>query len=170
MGLKEDSLFCRITPDNCSRPVADFLNYVLKLMNSKFFVDVEDPYPPPIRKPADAPAHHKPAPSTCSTNELDSSVPLDFPQRILSSTIILSPVALFADSASPPPFVANASPSPSTAYSSLTLKTHVPLGILIEYEGMSWSPVPVPASPKHPRVPARAHPPPPPPPSLPPPD
>ncbi len=114
MGLKEDNLFCRITPDNCSRPVADFLNYVLKLMNSKFFVDVEDPYPPPIRKPADAPAHHKPAPSTCSTNELDSSVPLDFPQRILSSTIILSPVALFADSASPPPFVVNASPSPST--------------------------------------------------------
>ncbi len=29
MGLDDDSLFQILSPDNCYRPVADFINYVL---------------------------------------------------------------------------------------------------------------------------------------------
>ncbi|KAL0147009.1 hypothetical protein M9458_057533 [Cirrhinus mrigala] len=46
--------FERFTP-------ADFINHVLALNNSKFYFDMEDSNPPPIRKHADAPAHHQPA-------------------------------------------------------------------------------------------------------------
>ncbi len=51
--------------------------------------------PPPIRKPADAPVYHKPASSTCYTNELAPSVPLTLPRDILSSTIVLSLCMLY---------------------------------------------------------------------------
>ncbi len=75
MGLKDDNLFLFLTPDDCYRPVADFINYVLNLNGSNFFVNVEDNRPLPIRRHVDAPAHHKPAPSTYSSNEPAPSVP-----------------------------------------------------------------------------------------------
>ncbi len=37
MGLKENRLFCFLSPDNCCRPVADLINYVRDLSNSKVF-------------------------------------------------------------------------------------------------------------------------------------
>ncbi|KAL0151702.1 hypothetical protein M9458_053001 [Cirrhinus mrigala] len=42
MGLNDDQLFCSVTPDDCRKPVAEFINYVLALCNSNFYVDVED--------------------------------------------------------------------------------------------------------------------------------
>ncbi|KAL0171596.1 hypothetical protein M9458_031907, partial [Cirrhinus mrigala] len=75
MGLKDDQLFCSLTPDDCCKPIADFINHVLALNNSKFYVDVEDSNPPPIRKHADTPVHHQPASSTCCSNELTLSSP-----------------------------------------------------------------------------------------------
>ncbi|KAL0163795.1 hypothetical protein M9458_039548 [Cirrhinus mrigala] len=80
MGLKDDRLFCSVTPDDCHRPVAEFINYVLALSNSNFYVDVKDSNLPPIRKHMDAPAHHQPASSTCCSNELTPSELLPHPQ------------------------------------------------------------------------------------------
>ncbi len=43
------------------------------------------------------------------------------------------------------PFAAHSSPPPSVAKSSPPTDAHVPLGLLVAYEGMSWSPAPEPA-------------------------
>ncbi len=42
MGIDDDNLFRFLSPVDCYRPVADFINYVLDLNGSEFFVDVED--------------------------------------------------------------------------------------------------------------------------------
>ncbi|KAL0170623.1 hypothetical protein M9458_035219, partial [Cirrhinus mrigala] len=68
-----------------------FINHVLALNNSKFYVDVEDSNPPPIRKHADAPVHHQPASSTCCSNELTPSVPPSLSPVLQSPSLILSP-------------------------------------------------------------------------------
>ncbi|KAL0161854.1 hypothetical protein M9458_041250, partial [Cirrhinus mrigala] len=61
MGLNDDRLFRSITPDDCRKPIAEFINHVLVLCNSNYYVDVEDSTLPPICKHAAAPAHHHPA-------------------------------------------------------------------------------------------------------------
>ncbi|KAL0168604.1 hypothetical protein M9458_036826, partial [Cirrhinus mrigala] len=90
MGLNDDKLFCSITPDDCPKPIAEFINYVLALCNSNFYVDVEDSNLPPICKNADAPAHHQPASSTCCSNELTPSGPPSLTPVLQSSSLILS--------------------------------------------------------------------------------
>ncbi len=68
--------------------------------------------------------------------------------REIVDTIHSSPSLPFAGSLSPsvahpgPPFVANPSP---LAPASLPTDAHVPLGLLVAYKGMSWSPAPEPA-------------------------
>ncbi len=52
------------------------------------------------------------------------------------------------------PFVAIASMPPSTAHFCPPPSVHVPLGLLVAYEGMSWSPAPEPAPQQRPAVPA----------------
>ncbi|KAL0172259.1 hypothetical protein M9458_032570, partial [Cirrhinus mrigala] len=47
IGLNDDKLFCSITPDNCRKLVAEFINYVLALCHSNFYVNVEDSNLPP---------------------------------------------------------------------------------------------------------------------------
>ncbi|KAL0179892.1 hypothetical protein M9458_025334, partial [Cirrhinus mrigala] len=101
IGLKDDYLFRVLTPDDWRRPVANFINYVLDLSNSKFFVAVEDPNPLPIRKHVVAPSHHKPVPSTCVSNDPVPSVPPAFPQVLRSSSLILSPEQMSAFPESP---------------------------------------------------------------------
>ncbi|KAL0195167.1 hypothetical protein M9458_008739, partial [Cirrhinus mrigala] len=91
IGLNDDKLFCSITADDCRRPVADFINYVLALCNSNFYVDVEDYNLPPICEHAAAPAHHQPASSTCCSNELTPSGPPLLTPVLQSSSLILSP-------------------------------------------------------------------------------
>ncbi len=68
-----------------------------------------------------------------------------------------------AGSSSPPPFAENASPPPSEAHSRPPFAEHaspptpvaiyVPLGVLVAYEGMSWSSAPEPAPRKRPPEP-----------------
>ncbi|KAL0195000.1 hypothetical protein M9458_008572, partial [Cirrhinus mrigala] len=90
MGLKDDQLFCSVTPDDCRRPVAEFINHILALCHSDFYIDVEDSKLPPIRKHADAPAHHQPTSSTCCSNELTPSGPPSLSPVLRSSSLILS--------------------------------------------------------------------------------
>ncbi len=52
------------------------------------------------------------------------------------------------------PFVAIASITPYTAHFCPPPPFHVPLGLLVAYEGMSWSPAPEPAPRQRPAVPA----------------
>ncbi|KAL0195075.1 hypothetical protein M9458_008647, partial [Cirrhinus mrigala] len=47
IGLNDAKLFRSITPDDCRRPVAEFINFVLALCNSNYYVDVEDSNLPP---------------------------------------------------------------------------------------------------------------------------
>ncbi|KAL0151657.1 hypothetical protein M9458_053058 [Cirrhinus mrigala] len=54
-------------------------------------VDVEDSNLPPICKHTAAPAHHQPASSTCSSNELAPSGPPSLNPVLHSSSLILSP-------------------------------------------------------------------------------
>ncbi|KAL0184346.1 hypothetical protein M9458_020042, partial [Cirrhinus mrigala] len=60
MGRKDDQLFCSVTPDDCRRPVAEFINHILALCHSDFYVDVEDsnlpPHPKTCRCPSSPPA------------------------------------------------------------------------------------------------------------------
>ncbi|KAL0200403.1 hypothetical protein M9458_003590, partial [Cirrhinus mrigala] len=91
MGLNYDKLFCSITPDDCRKPVAEFINHVLALCDSNFCVGVEDSNLPPICKHAAAPAHHQPASSKCCSNELTPSGPPSLTPVLHSSSLILSP-------------------------------------------------------------------------------
>ncbi|KAL0150360.1 hypothetical protein M9458_054362 [Cirrhinus mrigala] len=91
MGLNDDKLFNLITPDDCRKPVAEFINHVLALCHSEFFVDVEDSHLPPICKHAAAPAHHQPASSTCRSNEPAPSGPPSLTPVLHHSSHILSP-------------------------------------------------------------------------------
>ncbi|KAL0172999.1 hypothetical protein M9458_033310, partial [Cirrhinus mrigala] len=91
MGPNDDRLFHSITPDDCRKPVAEFINYVLALCNSNYYVDVEDSTLPPICKHAAAPAHHQPASSTCCSNEHTPSGPPSLTAILHSSSLILSP-------------------------------------------------------------------------------
>ncbi|KAL0195071.1 hypothetical protein M9458_008643, partial [Cirrhinus mrigala] len=90
MGLNDDK-FCSITPDDCCKPKAEFINYVFALCNSNYYVNVEDSNLPPICKHAAAPAHHQPVSSTCCSNELAPSGPPSLTPVLLSSSLILSP-------------------------------------------------------------------------------
>ncbi|KAL0176345.1 hypothetical protein M9458_028675, partial [Cirrhinus mrigala] len=92
MGTDNDYLFCFLTPADCRKPIADFINYVLDLNNSEFIVDVEDPNPPPIRKCAPAPSHRQPAPSTYSSKEFAPSIPPVLPQ-VLSPDLMAAMAA-----------------------------------------------------------------------------
>ncbi|XP_058637522.1 uncharacterized protein LOC131543775 [Onychostoma macrolepis] len=89
---------------------------------------------------------------TCGRHSAVSplSVPPVVPQLSseLSATAVSSPPPSVAPPSSPlpsmahssPPFAVKSSPPPSAAYSSPPSTAHVPLGILVEYEGMSWAP------------------------------
>ncbi len=59
-----------LIPDDCYRPVADFIIYVLDLNCSDFFVEVDNNYnhSVPIRRHVGTPAPHRPAPSTYHSN------------------------------------------------------------------------------------------------------
>ncbi|KAL0172557.1 hypothetical protein M9458_032868 [Cirrhinus mrigala] len=70
MGLNNDKLFCSITPDDCHKPVAEFINYVLSLCHSNYYVDVKDSNLSPIWEHTAAPAHYQLGSSTCCSNEL----------------------------------------------------------------------------------------------------
>ncbi|KAL0161264.1 hypothetical protein M9458_044989, partial [Cirrhinus mrigala] len=91
MGLYDDKLFCSITPDDCRKPVAEFINHVLALCHSNYYVDVKDSNLSPIWEYAAAPAHHQPASSTCCSNELTPSSPPSLTPVLQSSSLILSP-------------------------------------------------------------------------------
>ncbi|KAL0181845.1 hypothetical protein M9458_021220, partial [Cirrhinus mrigala] len=112
MGLNDDRLFCSITPDDCRKPVAEIINYVLALCNSNYYVDVEDSTLPPICKHAAAPAHHQPESSTCCSNELAPSGPPSLNPVLHSSSLILSPEP--AASSRTPAAVAASSRAPAT--------------------------------------------------------
>ncbi|KAL0172253.1 hypothetical protein M9458_032564, partial [Cirrhinus mrigala] len=114
MGLNDDKLFCSITPDDCRKPVAEFINYVLALCNSNFYVDVEDSNLPPICKHATAPARHQPASSTCCSNELTPSGPPSLTTVLQSSSLILSPEPGLRPTGSQTPAAAS-SRTPATA-------------------------------------------------------
>ncbi len=68
-----------------------------------------------------------------------------------SSAASSSPPPFAGPNASPPPFTGKASP-PTTR--EIQAAIHVPLGVLVSYEGMSWSPAPEPAPHKRPPEPA----------------
>ncbi len=53
-----------------------------------------------------------------------------------------------------PPFTAQTSLPPLAAHASPPTDAHVPLGLLVAYEGMGWSPAPEPAPRQRPSVPA----------------
>ncbi|KAL0203391.1 hypothetical protein M9458_001409 [Cirrhinus mrigala] len=91
MGLNDDKLFSLITPDDCRKPVAEFINLVLALCHSEFLVDVEDYHLPPICKHVAAPANHQPAFSMCRSNELAPSGPPSLTPVLHNSSLVLSP-------------------------------------------------------------------------------
>ncbi|KAL0147474.1 hypothetical protein M9458_057214 [Cirrhinus mrigala] len=112
IGLNDDKLFNLITPEDCRKPVAEFINHVLALCHSEFFVDVEDSHLPPICKHAAAPAHHQPASSTCGSNEPTPSGPPSLTPVLHHSSHILSPEP--AASALTPAAPAASSRTPAT--------------------------------------------------------
>ncbi|KAL0182050.1 hypothetical protein M9458_021425, partial [Cirrhinus mrigala] len=90
MGLNDDRLFRSIAPDDCHKPVAEFINYVLALCNSNYYVDVEDSTLPPISK------------SDCSSSPPANVLHVQLQRaRSLRSSLILSPEPA-ADPRSPP--------------------------------------------------------------------
>ncbi|KAK2872667.1 hypothetical protein Q8A67_022564 [Cirrhinus molitorella] len=72
------------------RSLEDYVKEFLSVFD-QFLVDVEDCHPPPIRKHVVAPSHHKPAPSTCLSDESIPSVPPTLPCILQSSVLVLSP-------------------------------------------------------------------------------
>ncbi len=96
MGLDNDHLFWYRSPGDCYGAVADFINYVLDLNGSEFFVDVEDSHPVPTRKHVGASAHHKPAPSTYCSNEPAPYIPPMLRWVLPSSSLVLSPKTVAA--------------------------------------------------------------------------
>ncbi len=81
---------------------------------------------------------------TAIRSSLTSAAPL-CPSPFVATTITLPSAAPLC----PSPFVAHLSP-PATA--SPPTDTYVPLGLLVAYEGMSWSPAPEPAPRQRPLV------------------
>ncbi|KAL0147776.1 hypothetical protein M9458_056919 [Cirrhinus mrigala] len=107
--------FLTLFQSDCRKPVAEFINHVLALCHSNFFVDVVDSNLPPICKHTAAPAHHQPASSTCSSNELAPSGPPSLNPVLHSSFLILSPE--LAASSRTPAAVAASSRTPFSASS-----------------------------------------------------
>lgn len=85
MGLDGDNLFRFLSPGDCYCFVMDFINNVLDLNGSYFFVDIankdnQNYHSVPIRKYVGAPVHPKPAPSKClSKGSMPACLPV-FPR------------------------------------------------------------------------------------------
>lgn len=91
----DDKLFQFLSPDDCYRLTADFINYVLDLNGSEFLVDVEDSHLVLIQKQMGISAHHLPAPSTYRSNEPAPPFHPHFPefsQVSLPSSVVSSMV------------------------------------------------------------------------------
>ncbi|KAL0163657.1 hypothetical protein M9458_039410, partial [Cirrhinus mrigala] len=146
MGLKDDHLFRVLTADDCCRPLAEFINYVLDLNNKLF---VEDCHPPPIRKHVVTPSCHKPAPSICISNEPVPSVPPALPQVRRNSSLVLSPEQMAASPESP----ARMAASPCPKMEVTNIMDIMDMALPLEFTAPILSPTP-PESPSSPLVPS----------------
>ncbi len=104
------------------------------------------PYPPKLRQPRKSPSVAHSSPPFVEKSRPPSAV-----KSRPSSAASSSPPPFAGPNASLPPFTGKASP-PTTR--EIQAAIHVPLGVLVSYEGMSWSPAPEPAPHKHPPEPA----------------
>ncbi|KAL0167345.1 hypothetical protein M9458_039189, partial [Cirrhinus mrigala] len=91
MGLDDSQLLSSIPYEDRYKPVAEFINHVLALSHSNFYVDVEDSNLPPIREHVAAPAYHQPASSTCRSNEPALSGLPSLPPVCQNSSLIVCP-------------------------------------------------------------------------------
>ncbi|KAL0195734.1 hypothetical protein M9458_009306, partial [Cirrhinus mrigala] len=115
MGQNYDKLFCSITSDDCRKPVAEFINHVLALCHSNYYVDVKDSNLSPIWEHAAAPAHHQPASSMCCSNEHTPSPPSLTPV-LQSSSLILSPE----------PAASSRTPAAASSWTRATVRSQTP--------------------------------------------
>ncbi|XP_058639553.1 uncharacterized protein LOC131544989 [Onychostoma macrolepis] len=132
MGLDDDTIRCDLPSSEF--PLIELINLVLFLNGSEFEVhEVKDPCK--SRRPAHsesrriAPAHLMPRTPTYHANGSDCRPDPKYPRVLHNTSLVLSSSSL------PPPKRSMASPM---------TETQVPIGILVEYEGMSCPPVPTP--------------------------
>ncbi len=162
LGLNDKTIRCELPTG--SYPLIELINLVLFLNGSDREVETvpKSCHPAPAGTSSASPAHPMPRTSAylsnCSPHLPDSedspSSPL-VPSSSSSSPLVpssssSSPLVLPSSSSLVPPSSSPLVPSSSA----LTERPQVPLGLLVDYEGMVWSRAPEPAPRQRPPVPA----------------
>ncbi len=162
LGLNDKTIRCELPTG--SYPLIELINLVLFLNGSDREVETvpKSCHPAPAETSSASPAHPMPRTSAylsnCSPHLPDSedspSSPL-VPSSSSSSPLVpssssSSPLVLPSSSSLVPPSSSPLVPSSSA----LTERPQVPLGLLVDYEGMVWSRAPEPAPRQRPPVPA----------------
>ncbi len=172
LGLNDKTIRCELPTG--SYPLIELINLVLFLNGSDREVETvpKSCHPAPAGTSSASPAHPMPRTSAylsnCSPHLPDSedspSSPL-VPSSSSSSPLVpssssSSPLVLSSSSSSPLVLPSSSSLVPPSSFplvpssSALTERPQVPLGLLVDYEGMVWSRAPEPAPRQRPPVPA----------------
>ncbi len=172
LGLNDKTIRCELPTG--SYPLIELINLVLFLNGSDREVETvtKSCHPAPAGTSSASPAHPMPRTSAylsnCSPHLPDSedspSSPL-VPSSSSSSPLVpssssSSPLVLSSSSSSPLVLPSSSSLVPPSSSplvppsSALTERPQVPLGLLVDYEGMVWSRAPEPAPRQRPPVPA----------------
>ncbi len=154
LGLNDKTIRCELPTG--SYPLIELINLVLFLNGSDREVETvpKSCHPVPAGTRSDSPAHPMPRTSAylsnCSPHLPDSE---DSPSSpLVPSSSSSSPLVLPSSSSLAPPSSSSSLLVPSS--SALPERPQVPLGLLVDYEGMVWSPAPEPAPRQRPPVPA----------------
>ncbi len=152
LGLNDKTIRCELPTG--SYPLIELINLVLFLNGSDREVETvpKSCHPAPAGTSSASPAHPMPRTSAylsnCSPHLPDSEDSPSSPLVLSSSSS--SPLVLPSSSSLVPPSSSPLVPSSSA----LTERPQVPLGLLVDYEGMVWSRAPEPAPRQRPPVPA----------------